>query len=81
MKDINFHINNLLKHDIEWFEAEEAFLDGWSRRRKMGDNYEILGRTGDGRYLQILYEDQANELWVFHARDMNATEKRRYHRK
>ena len=81
MKDINFHINNLLKHNIEWFEAEEAFLDGWSRRRRVEDKYEILGRTGEGRYLQILFSDEADEYWVFHARDMKPTEKRRYHRK
>jgi uncharacterized DUF497 family protein len=81
MKSIRYHRNNLAKHGIDVFEAEEALYDGWKRKRRDGDFYEILGRTGDGRYLQLVVEIRSDEIWVFHGRDMNTTEKRRYQRK
>ena len=79
-KEINFHINNLLKHGVDIYEVEEALLDGWKCRKREGDCYEILGCTDDGRYLQIVLEDRSNEIWVFHARDMNQREKKRYNK-
>lgn len=62
------------------FEAYEALMDGWAKRRRDGQNLEVLGRTEDGRYLQIVVED-TDAIRIFHGRDMNETERRRYRRK
>ena len=66
-KEVNFHINNLLKHGVDIDEAEEALLDGWKYRRRDGVCYEVLGCTDEGRYLQLILEEHSNEIWVFHA--------------
>ena len=81
IKDARFHFDNLAKHAIEWFEAEEALWDGWHHRRREGEHYEVLGRTEDGRYLQLMVTLQPDCLWVFHGRDMTPSEKKRYARK
>ena len=81
MKRLRFHIVNLAKHGIAPFEAEEAFFDGYKKRRRSGGNYEILGRTNDGRYLQLVYEETETEFRIFHGRDMTQIEKRRYQKK
>ena len=81
MKPRRFHYANLLKHAVMPLEADEALLDGWHRRRKSGANYEVLGRTEEGRYLQLVVEDGTASIWVFHARDMTETERKRYMRK
>lgn len=81
MKPIRYHFDNLAEHGIDWDEAEDALYDGWHRRRREGDNYEVLGRTGEGRYLQVVVEDRPAYLWVFHGRDMKDSERKRYYRK
>lgn len=81
MRRIRFHRLNLAKHDILPIEAEEAFHDGWSRRRRDGGNYEVLGRTGEGRYLQLVCEVTEEVIRVFHGRDMTPAERKRYGKK
>ena len=81
MKPVRYHRLNLAKHGIDLPEAEDALNDGWNRRCRVGDNYEVLGRTGEGRYLQLVLEIRPDNIWVFHGRDMDTTEKKRYHRK
>jgi hypothetical protein len=49
---------NLTKRGLDPGIVDEAFVDGFPRRKKDGANYEILGVTGDGDYLQIVYEEQ-----------------------
>ena len=80
MKGTRFHFDNLADHGVAPFEAEEALYDGWRLRRRDGDNYEVLGRTGDGRYLQLVVTDLPDYIWVFHGREMKDREKQRYHR-
>ena len=46
-----------------------------------GSVYEVLGRTGEGRYLQLVVEIRPDIIWVFHGRNMGSPEKKRYHRK
>lgn len=81
MKQIRFHIENLAKHGVTPIEAEEALYDGWKKRRKDGDCYEVLGCTDDGLYLQLVAEIKESYIWVFHGRPMNDSERRRYRRK
>ena len=81
MKTPRFHIANLYKHDVDVDEAYEALVDGWRRRRRHGDYYEVLGRTAVGRYLHLVVDEEQDTLWVFHGRSMEDGEKRRYHRK
>jgi uncharacterized DUF497 family protein len=76
-----FHVQNLRKHGIGLAEAEEALYDGWDRRRKDGPNYEVLGRTEEGRYLQLVVEVTSDAIRVFHGRDMTPAERSRYKRK
>ena len=80
-RGITFHYANLEKHLITSFEAEEAFFDGWNARRKDGSNFEVLGRTEEGRYLQLVVNVSPGEYFIFHGRDMNDSERRRYRRK
>lgn len=81
MKGARFHYQNLLKHGVMIIEAEEALNDGWSRRRRDGKSFEVLGKTGEGRFLQLVIEEHDDHIWVFHGRDMTDTERRRYRRK
>lgn len=81
MREIDFHLANLAKHGVADFEAEEALFDGWSRRRRLGDFYEVLGRTEEGRYLQLVFDVHPDRVWVFHGREMSDDERRRYRRK
>lgn len=80
MRAVTYNLSNLAKHLVSTDEAYEALMDGWARRRRDGDNYEVLGRTDDGRYLQIVVE-VTEVIRIFHGRDMNDAERRRYGRK
>lgn len=57
MKTLRYHRGNLAKHDVTISEAREALLTGWPSRRRTGDNYEVLGCTDEGRYLQLVVEE------------------------
>jgi uncharacterized DUF497 family protein len=81
MKQPRYHRANLRKHAIGVDEAEDALYDGWARRRRDGDYYEVLGRTAEGRYLQLVVEEKEDQAWVFHGRDMSQAERKRYDRK
>lgn len=80
---------NLAEHGVDAEEALEALADGWARRRRdttderPGEvNYEVLGRSEEGRYLQVVVAVTGRDTArLFHARDMNATERARYKRK
>jgi uncharacterized DUF497 family protein len=81
VKRVDVHRENIAKHDVDREEVGEVLRDGWGRRRRDGENYEVLGRTLAGRYLQLVVEDLPDRLRVFHAREMTQTERRRYERK
>ena len=76
-----FHQENLAKHRVDPTEAAEALSDGWRKRRRVGDFYEVLGKTGDGRHLQLIAEVDRDAVWVFHGREMTKSERQRYERK
>lgn len=80
-KPVKVHRANAIKHGVDPDETKDALIDGWSRRRRDGDNYDVLGRTPEGRYLQMVCVESATEIRVFHVRDMNPTERKRYGKK
>lgn len=81
MKRIDVHRKNLAKHGVTVSEAEEALYDGWARRRRAQAYYEVLGRTGSGRYLQLVIEILPEVVRIFHGRDMDGSERKRYGKK
>lgn len=81
MKLFRFHQVNLARYGVMPGEAQEALDDGWATRRRDGDFYEVLGRTAEGRYLQLVVEVTDLMVRVFHGRDMTFTERRRYGRR
>ncbi len=80
---------SLEKNGVGPDEAREALVDGWARRRRdptqerpAETNYEVLGRTREGRYLQLVAAVTApRALRIFHGRDMTDAERARYKRK
>lgn len=80
MKELRFHLDDLVKNGLDDLVAEDAMIDGWGRRRRDGDYFEVLGRTGDGDFVQLVVAEYSDYLWVFHGRKMNDSEKRRYRR-
>jgi hypothetical protein len=71
MKPIRFHHDNLAKHGVSPQEARDCLLSRrpkYLRRARRG-LYQVIAQTGAGRYLELLYEDRSEELYVFHAMD------------
>lgn len=74
----------LASHYVTTDEIEEALLgdDEVPARylvRRLGDAYELLGETATGRLLRMVGEFLADGRFrVFHARDMEARERRRF---
>ena len=76
------------KHGVTWEEVEEVFAnrprlfrflkaDQYSEPR-----YYALGRTSAGRYLTVVFVPVTpNQAKVISARDMDASERRRYGKK
>jgi len=78
----------LLKHDVQQFEVREVF-EGRRRFRfvEAGDRTgedlcSALGQTEVGRYLIVFFiYTEGQEALIVSARDMNASERKRYGRK
>jgi len=74
------------KHNVTAKEVREVFSNAYARPKiyrsdRIRKAYVAYGRTLSGRYLMVaffLYENQAK---VITARDLTASEKRRYERK
>lgn len=73
-KPVRVHYANLAKHGVSPREVEDCFFP-FRRRymRKVGPGrYQVIAQTAAGRYLEIIYEDQATVRFVFHAMDARA---------
>lgn len=78
----------LLKHHVQQFEVREI-LEGRPRflfveagHRTGEDLYSALGQTEVGRYLIVFFiYTEEQEALILSARDMNASERKRYGRK
>jgi uncharacterized DUF497 family protein len=68
-------------HNVSVSEAEQCFANLHDARRK-GADLVLLGTTESGRWLHIVYEQKPDGVVrVYHARDMNDSEKRIYRRR
>jgi uncharacterized DUF497 family protein len=67
------------RHDVLPEEAEEVFL-GRILVERTGDNYQVLGRDGNGRFLSLICIERNSKIRVISARTMTQTERRRYER-
>ena len=78
------NIDHLARHGITRLEAEEVFYGRVLRlrhRTDAPDRHGVLGRTGSGRYLVMLYQPKARGVVrVFSGWDMSPSERRRYGR-
>lgn len=74
-----FNENKLLEsHGVTAAEAEECFANPNSRRR-VGDDYLLLGATDGGRRLFLVYEQKLNGVVrVYSGRDMTDGERQVY---
>ena len=72
MKPLEFHYANLAKHGVSPEEVQECLERGKKRyyRRIRRGVYQVIAQTASGRYLEVVFEDRAEERYVFHA--MNA---------
>lgn len=68
----------LLNHNVSALEAEQCFTNANTRRR-VGDDMLMLGITGGGRMLLLVYEQKPNGVVrVYSAREMTEKERRTY---
>ncbi len=68
----------LLRHNVSSLEAEQCFANRNSRRR-VGDDYLLLGQTDGGRMLLLLYQQKADgRVRVYSAREMTNKERRAF---
>jgi hypothetical protein len=83
MKKIVVHGDNIAKHGITRQEVEQCFRSGNRQfKRKAGhDVYSIIAQTSAGRYLELLYSDDPDKWFVFHARDAKPWEIKLFKRK
>ncbi len=71
MKDTRFHHDNLAKHGVtpeEVLECLQSRRRQYRRRVRKGV-YRLLAQTGAGRYLELVFADYPDEIFVFHAMD------------
>ena len=69
----------IARHDVYPEETEQVFYSS-PHVRRLGHFYEVLGRDDEGRYLFLVCVVRGDRLRVISARDMTATERRRYER-
>jgi hypothetical protein len=74
MKPIRFHHENLARHDISPQEVRECVRGRGPKylRKARRGIYQLIAQTAAGRYLEVLYRDLSEELYVFHAMDARA---------
>jgi uncharacterized DUF497 family protein len=78
---------NFLKHRVTNEECEEVFFDPRKRiirselRIGREKRYLLMGRTGKGRSLFIVFIIRRNKIRVISARDLNRKERRFYEEK
>jgi uncharacterized DUF497 family protein len=70
----------LHNHQVSAAEAEQCFANPHTRRR-VGDDMLMLGTTGGGRMLLLVYQQKANGVVrVYSAREQTDKERRTYRR-
>lgn len=68
----------LERHNVSALEAEQCFGNRHTKRR-VGNDYLLLGRTDGGRLLFLVYEQKPDgTVRVYSAREMTDKERRTY---
>jgi len=62
--DYDFESDKLAKHGVTFQEAVECFFNDYEIRRnkQYTDRYQILGTTGEGRRLKIIFQLQPDAV-------------------
>jgi hypothetical protein len=71
MMQTRYHHDNLARHGVLPEEVDECLMTErrqYLRKARRGI-YQLIAQTAAGRYLEILYEKQPNEIYIFHAMD------------
>lgn len=72
----------IAKHGVYPDEVEEVFFgSAYKIRRVEAGKFQLFGRSGNGRYLLVIFSWQSNFVRVISARDMTSNERRFYGRK
>ena len=73
--DENNVYKNEIKHNVKYYEIEEAIENGLKciiPHNKYKDRFILLGQTDAGRFLYIIYQEKNNGvIRPIHARDMD----------
>ena len=76
------NLAHVARHSVDADEVEEAFLGRHHPFRTKEGRYILLGRSGTGRFLLVVFQWQGDGIVrAVTARDMTAAEKRLYRRK
>jgi hypothetical protein len=76
---------NWVLHKVTWTEIEEAFFNQPTltypdaKHSHAEERFYALGRTGEDRWLQIVFTIRKNRIRVISARDMSKNERKLYH--
>lgn len=81
----DFALDKVAKHGLGPDEVESAFddaLPGYPKRHGGDDAFILIGTTHAGVMIQAIFLiDPPPFIWVFHARPLNESERRRHRRK
>jgi hypothetical protein len=75
------NLSHIARHRVDADEVEEAFLGRQRLYRTKEGRHILLGRSGTGRYLFVVFEYSSGTARPITARDMTDSEKRLYRRK
>ena len=76
------NLSHVARHRVDADEVEEAFLGRHHLFRTRDGRYILLGRSGIGRFLLVVFQWQEDAVVrTITARDMTPAEKRLYRRK
>jgi uncharacterized DUF497 family protein len=76
------NLTHIARHRVDADEVEEAFLGRHYLFRTKEGRYILLGRSGTGRFLLVVFLRQQDAVVrAITARDMTSAEKRLYRRK
>lgn len=75
------NLSHIARHRVDADEVEEAFLGRQHLYKTREGRYILLGRSGTGRHLLIVFRYESGVARPITARDMTDSEKRLYRRK
>ena len=75
------NLSHIARHRVDADEVEEAFLGRQHLYKTREGRYILLGRSGTGRRLLIVFQYESGVARPITARDMTDSEKRLYRRK